>query len=267
MSVGSTVETELTCTLYDREEFLGLFSEPVDIPVNARSMMKLSVLQVENGDFILDRFYNTIADASLAYVLSRVDLAKVNSLPVQKMGSVFEDVKSRFQTANGTNAEGGEILLYALLEAVLSAPKLLSKMELKTSNQMPVFGADGVHLLKVKDGAYQLIFGEAKMYGSLKDALKSAFQSMDEIRGKAFRDDLSLVSTQILKEAVNQEQLDVLESILLPSKEDASRVILTKSFGVLVGFDLDVSEIDISSLTDGGLTPGKWTRRGLAMLL
>ena len=77
---------------------------------------------------------------------------------------------------------------------------------------------------------------------------------MDEIRGKAFRDDLSLVSTQILKEAVNQEQLDVLESILLPSKEDASRVILTKSFGVLVGFDLDVSEIDISSLTDGEIS-------------
>ncbi|MGV0383116.1 HamA C-terminal domain-containing protein [Corynebacterium segmentosum] len=250
MSKVLDTETELACTLYDREAFLRLFYDPIEINVNQRSNIKLSILQIQDGEFVLDQFYDLLVNSSLAYVLSRVDLEKTKNLPVQQLGSVFEDIKSRFQKVNDTNAEGGEILLYALLEAVLRAPKLLSKMELKTSNQMPIYGADGVHLLKVEEDQYQLIFGESKLYGSLRRGLDSAFTSMDAISNRAFREDLSLVSTQMMKEAVTETQLDLLESILLPHQNCNNPIKLTKTFGVLVGFDLDVSDVDISSLED-----------------
>lgn len=57
------------------------------------------------------------------------------------------------------------------MESQLKAPKILSKLELKTTSGLYVNGADGVHFLKLEDGNYQLIFGESKMYVDIKKLL------------------------------------------------------------------------------------------------
>ena len=61
----------------------------------------------------------------------------------------------------------GELLLYLFLENCLHAPKLLSKMEIKTTRNQYIYGADGLHLYMTKDKygnmLYQFVIGEAKI--------------------------------------------------------------------------------------------------------
>ncbi len=66
--------------------------------------------------------------------------------------------------------------MYCLLESYLHAPKLLTKLELKTALNEYVNGADGVHLLKIGDASHQMVFGESKLYGDLKSGIISAFK-------------------------------------------------------------------------------------------
>ena len=41
--------------------------------------------------------------------------------------------------------EAGEVLLFFLVEAILEAPQIVAKMELKTNHKDEVKGSDGIH--------------------------------------------------------------------------------------------------------------------------
>lgn len=75
--------------------------------------------------------------------------------------------------------EAGEILLYFLVESILEAPQVVSKMELKTSQNKEVHGSDGIHMRWCEgEGVVDIYFGEAKIHKSLSGALGSAFKSI-----------------------------------------------------------------------------------------
>lgn len=100
-----------------------------------------------------------------------------------------DDAKSLFIKAKNqleSGGEPGELILYALLEWVLKAPRLVSKMYLKTNNNMPVHGTDGIHLGydEAKD-LLTIYFGESKIYQSFSSAADAAFTSMAELLANA----------------------------------------------------------------------------------
>ncbi|MGN5476907.1 HamA C-terminal domain-containing protein [Cupriavidus basilensis] len=75
--------------------------------------------------------------------------------------------------------EAGELLLYALIEHYLRAPLIVSKMRLKTSTNMPVHGADGLHAgWCEKTDALILYFGESKMHQTFASAMQDAAESV-----------------------------------------------------------------------------------------
>ncbi|WP_131803440.1 DUF1837 domain-containing protein [Mesorhizobium sp. LCM 4577] len=117
--------------------------------------------------------------------LKGVDLA-VDFSRVVRLG---DDAKGLFIKAKNqleSGGEPGELILYALLEWVLKAPRLVSKMYLKTNNNMPVHGTDGIHL--GYDEAKDLLtvyFGESKIYQSFSSAADAAFTSMAELLANA----------------------------------------------------------------------------------
>lgn len=106
-------------------------------------------------------------------------------LDYQRIVRLGDDAKSLFIKAKNqleSGGEPGELILYALLEWVLKAPRLVSKMYLKTNSNMPVHGTDGIHL--GYDDANDLLtiyFGESKMYQSFSSAADAAFTSMAEL--------------------------------------------------------------------------------------
>lgn len=81
--------------------------------------------------------------------------------------------------ATNRNGEAGELLLYLLTEWILGAPQFIAKMTLKTNSQMPVHGADGVHVRYCAESARLFLYwGESKMYGDVDAAITAAATSI-----------------------------------------------------------------------------------------
>lgn len=100
-----------------------------------------------------------------------------HALLQQEAQSLFK----RAQKATGRNGEGGELLLYLLTEWILGAPQMLAKMALKTDSEMAVHGSDGIHVgICPTTNKLKLYWGEAKLYGNIKDGVASAVASITE---------------------------------------------------------------------------------------
>lgn len=77
--------------------------------------------------------------------------------------------------------EAGELLLFFLIEAILGAPQMVSKMELKTNHKDEVKGSDGIHAkYNSEDNLVDFFFGEAKLYVDANSAIQAALNSIDD---------------------------------------------------------------------------------------
>lgn len=77
------------------------------------------------------------------------------------------------------SGEAGELILHLLTEWVLEAPQILAKMSLKTSSEVAVHGADGVHVRFCPEtGKLQVYWGEAKIHKDLSGAIRAAAESI-----------------------------------------------------------------------------------------
>lgn len=138
-----------------------------------------------------------LAAACVDYCIprSRVDEAMAYFKSTRKTDKIVRlntEARELF-TALEKSGEGGEMLLYLLLESVLGLPQLLCKMPLKTSSQMHYHGADGIHGKVLGDGTLELYWGESKLYADAPSAAKACFESLaplllDEGGGPASRD-------------------------------------------------------------------------------
>ncbi|MBA4087555.1 MAG: hypothetical protein C0491_07110 [Novosphingobium sp.] len=86
-------------------------------------------------------------------------------------------VRTRGAALNG--GEAGELILFLILEALVKAPLLVSKMSLKTNSNMNVHGRDGIHVRYCPDlRGLVLHLGEAKLHGGLAAAVDDAIKSI-----------------------------------------------------------------------------------------
>ena len=91
----------------------------------------------------------------------------------KNLAAVGSKAMLKFMNTYGASADTvlGEILLYIFLEQELDAPKIMSKIELGSSNMDTVSKSDGVHILSLnKSGQpfHQLVFGVSHIVGDLK---------------------------------------------------------------------------------------------------
>ncbi|WP_426736974.1 HamA C-terminal domain-containing protein [Plantibacter sp. 2H11-2] len=234
----------------NRDKFNALFYDTVSVALQKKTNLHVHVLRVQNGNFDLAGLYRELKNNSVAYVLSRLNYKKALEDPGRLM-EVAEKVRSQFRIPDEKAGEGGEVILYSLLEGHLGAPKVLSKMELKTNSDHYVYGSDGVHLLRAEDSSYQLIFGESKMYGdsggvgtSAKRGIKAAFKSVGKVHDEGFDFDTWLVQSELLKEELDEAKLAALAAILLPSRGGGDDAIKKhNAFGIFVGYEIDVSDM------------------------
>lgn len=239
-----SVPLQLSLRASDIDRFTKLFYEPEALIVGKKATIQLHVLRIDSGEFALAELYESLADASITYALSRTNAAKYFADP---RVSIVNKVREKFRLPELKSGEGGEVLLYTFLESHLVAPKLLSKLELKTANDDYVKGADGIHL-RQSIADLELIFGESKMHSdgkdspgsSLQTAIADAFNSMATLRDGQFSTDKWLVENNLLKEAFDQQTVDALAAVLVP--DTASALKAKKSFGVFLGYEIDIRE-------------------------
>lgn len=241
----------LEISLKNKTEFLNLFGLPVidAHSLTLKSKANLYVLKINAGTFDYESMINELGNASTHYVLSR---GRIQDLSQEegKNWQLMSEVVSKFKDWGKNDGEGGELLLYCFLETHLNAPKLLSKMELKTANNDYIKGSDGIHLLKIADNDYQIIYGESKMYANLTDGIREAISSLKSLKDKGFNTEASLVDSNIMKESLNQEELAYIKSVLIPAKDPLNMIQRNNAFGVFLSFEIDISQWDLQNMKD-----------------
>lgn len=225
------------------ENFLNLFHKIFENePIENGNKLNLFSLKISNNAFSYADLVEELGDILTAYALSRSTYDALCSQ--KKYTTLVSKAKERLRKAESNDGELGEILLYTMLEAHLKAPKLLTKLELKTDPNHYVNGADGVHLLRIDDNTFQFVFGESKLYADLNDGLKEAFKSLKNLLKEdlnKLRYEIQLVNSNLLKETQEDESVNLLKKLLIPRENDED-LNIDHSFGIFLGFDVEITE-------------------------
>jgi len=239
-------ERDMELSIRD-EDFLNSFDHLGGYPLDEHGKNKLDlfVLKINSNEFDYRYLIENLVDPMIDFSLSR----KVREKYSSKAGTLSRKAREKFIDHIRNKGELGELLLFCFLETHLRAPKILSKLELKTSTRHYVNGADGVHFLRLDNGNYQLIFGESKTIADLTAAITDAFKSIDEfkreVNAKGDRKsglgyEKSLISDHLEKETFSEEQKEFIERIIYPSRENDFEV--DDAFGIFVGYEVKVSD-------------------------
>jgi hypothetical protein len=196
-------------------------SHDVALDLDNPNCLRIFCMDVQNGKFSSEGLHSLLQSNIGRYVFSRARIEQFEldddldavSLKATELLRSASNPKDK-----GAGGELGEILLYLFLEQKLGAPKLLSKFEIKTSDNQYVFGSDGVHLLHSTDGI-QLILGESKIIGNLKSAVNDVFDSILKVEADS-SNEVQLVETTVFKEAFSRETAEYIKSLIVPAKRD-----------------------------------------------
>lgn len=216
-----------------------------DFSLNLVNENKLNIyhLRTENRQFVYKELTTFCVENLSQYIWNR-NIVKEAKTPGEiqvlyhKSRKQLREIKNKDD--RGAGGELGEILLYLFLEKCLKAPKLLSKMEIKTTKNQYVYGADGIHLYLTMDAdgqpIYQFVIGEAKIKNDILEATRVAF---DSIKNSIEEIDIetALVSGEILKEVCTKVEADAIMQMILPSEDIADEFCTReKAIGLFIGY-------------------------------
>ena len=242
------VEKQRTISTTVETDFLDNFHLIVD-EERDQSKLKFFCPLIDANSLNYESIIISLRDAAGHYCLSRRTWDEYVKRPMQ----LSHLVREKFRELSNNTGEIGELLLFSFLESDLKAPKLLTKMELKTNPNLYFNGADGVHYLKLEDENYQLIFGESKVYDDLSKGISAALDSIQAFKNDAIKDDESgtvkgitfekgLLSACIAHETYTDEERAFLKSLIYPKA--SSPYTVDTAFAVFVLYNLEIDEKD-----------------------
>jgi hypothetical protein len=174
------------------------FGGAIDIADTKATMRCHFVRSDPNGSQRVTALARQLADQVVHYCIPRSDIEAAQALSSdrtpQAITRLAREAEKLFTQNQVKTGEGAELLLYALLEKQLGIPQVLSKMSLKTSTEMQIHGADGVHAKLLENGDLAVYWGEAKMYESVADAMSDCLDSLAPyLVGRAHEQDVFLI--------------------------------------------------------------------------
>lgn len=203
---------------------------------------------------MVEPFIDAVGDYIAHFCLPRAEIERVYSKQGLLGGFDFHAEITRlnqralnlFRKASAEanrNGEAGELILFILTEWLLEAPQLVAKMSLKTNTDMPVHGADGIHVKFSPDtGRLILYSGEAKLHKDVRGTISSAVASIaDALSHDKIRHELELVQRYIQFSGLAPAARDSLLRYLDPFDEQSN-----DRFDVvtcLIGFDFEAYSI------------------------
>ncbi|MDT4814808.1 hypothetical protein FQZ97_478210 [compost metagenome] len=232
----------------ESKDFLDGFDH-LDTHKLSKNSIEIFSLKINANEFNYSTLQENLLDPLINYSLSR----KVKAEYQGKPGTLSRKAREKFVDYLHNKGELGELILYCFLESHLNAPKILSKLELKTSTSHYVNGADGVHFIKLHDGNFQIIFGESKTEKELTTALSHAFKSIHEFKNEINSSgskksglpyEKSLISDHLDKETFSADEKDFIKSIIYPRRNNEFDV--DDAFGIFIGYEISISKDDKS---------------------
>lgn len=151
---------------------------------------------------------------------------------------LHERARSLF-THLAKTGEGGELLLFAMAEAVFGLSQIICKMTLKTSTAMHYHGSDGVYADVCPDGGLNIYWGESKIYGDPATAIRDCLGSLapflvqPDSADAAREQDILLIN-----EFANFDDVRLVDGLKRFLNRDDPASLLTRHCGIaLTGFD------------------------------
>lgn len=216
------------------------------LELNNNNCLEIYSLPITNNSFDYSNLKDLITDNIKSYVFSRKKVKEAEE--IGRGDALFNEARKKFRALKSENDKGaggelGEVLLYIFLETELKAYKLLSKMELKTSSNDYIKGADGIFLYQYdldEHKIFDLVLGESKIKNNLSNAITEAFESIvKHLVNNEF--EVDLVNENIFKETFSEEEIEQIKNMIVPYPEDFNNNICkAKSFGIFIGYSLDV---------------------------
>jgi hypothetical protein len=210
------------------------------------SKLNVHILKIENNQFCYDELVNELSNHMIPYALSRQTINEFEK--DRRFGELNSRAIKCFRNYESNEGEAGELLLFCFLESHLLAPKIFTKLEIKTSSNDYAKGSDGVHLLQISEKKYQLIFGESKLDKLLTTSISNAFKSINDFITRSknnINDEIGLINSQLSKETMDDDTYQFLKSVLIPNASDPSPITKNNAFGIFAGFDLKISDTEL----------------------
>lgn len=234
------------------DDFLDVF-EPVSqvmLDPHERKRLNIYMMKTNANEFAYDALVDKLLEPTIDFALSRATKNKYKNRPAH----LSKQGRAEFRKIASNKGELGEVLLYCFLESHLNAPKILTKYELKTSSNNYANGSDGIHYVKLANGAHQLIFCEAKMYEAIGEAITDAFESIRLFKNEVNVDgeykpgiifEKSLLSSHLGKETFSKEDARFLERLIYPSKNAGEEeIVVDDAFAVFIGYQMKITDKD-----------------------
>jgi Cap4 SAVED domain len=187
------------------------------------------------AEFLRDRIVD-YAIPRRAIEEAKLQMGKTGSMaPIAKLHAQARGVFTHLVQSG----EGGELLLFAMAEAVFGLTQILCKMSLKTSAPMHYHGADGVYANARSDGGLNIYWGESKIYGdaaaAIRDCLESLAPYLIEPEGEDALRQRDLLLVNEFANFTDQALVDALRSFL---DKDTVKSLSVRQCGIsLVAFD------------------------------
>ncbi|WP_311587698.1 HamA C-terminal domain-containing protein, partial [Varibaculum cambriense] len=131
----------------------------------------------------------------------------------------------------------GEILLYVLLEQILEAPKVLSKIELNQARGQIHSRCDAIHLL-TPDGqrtTSSIVFGTSSVVGNIGDAITAAFERVVDIEKNRTRE-VQLAENTVFTKTLDETTAGYVKDLLIPKPGGAP--VFDTAYSMFLGYDI-----------------------------
>lgn len=239
--------------LYVSKEYLNVFNHLIVDHETDSFKLNLFSLRLSNKNFNYDLLIDELVNKLVTFCTCSkkykeyIELNKVGTLSRTSRGLFRKYIDVKRNNIDGktlsktTDGEVGELMLYSFAESHLDAPKILTKMRFKTSTNDPVKRADGIHLLKLSDDYYEIVYGESKLYENLSRGLTDAFSSISDFVN---RDNNNINHEQAflienMDSEFNEEEYNKIKEILIPNEKP---IVIDNSFIIFVGFEINIPD-------------------------
>lgn len=214
-----------------KEEYYSNVFSNIDNKMVNKSILRFHYIKFNpNNEPKFDLLIETIVEHITYYCFS---ISKRTESDYEAYKNKLYREAARLFRQNEKSGELGELILWFLLESVLKAPQVVAKMDLKTNRNDEIKGADGIHVNISNDEILEIIFGEAKLYKNLSNAITEVFKSIENFLEKEqYKREYSLITSHFkwLKEEQQEKLLNFISGKI---KADEIKM----KFAILIGFD------------------------------
>lgn len=218
-----------------------------NLGLSHKGQLRLFHMAMHSNKFYSDDLQAVLSRNLARYVFSRAKLEdfrqndELESAVAQAMRIMRENGDAH---AEGTGNALSEIMVYAFLEEILHAPKIMSRVELY--NDMSRFKSEckGIHLVSPENSGalrYELVFGASNIVGKLKNAIDEVFVAIEKMENHSSRE-ITMVKKTAMDLMVKGKTADALKEIIIPQPGKPTNYDI--AYGVFLGYSLGLRDKD-----------------------